>query len=178
MPSAVYMFVCVIGMESIPAVRSTFSTSCCRDPNRKQAKVSAVKDGSGNLVCATEVPDRVEHVESKIQCLSLCLDMTECIGSKWRAPRRCEVYFKHPSNYSIVDGCSYFSPGEEFNNCLALLKSMKNQGFLIKINTQGDYFAPSPISLLISHERLRFSYVFRWILEGYFGEQNFVLGQS
>ena len=127
MPSTVYM--CLIEMEpmeSNPAMMSTFSTSCGRDPNRKQAKVSAVKDGSGHLVCATEVPDRVEHVKSKTQCVSLCLDMTGCIGSNWRAPRRCEVYFKYPNNCSIVDGCRFMSPGEEFNNYRsALLKSME-----------------------------------------------------
>ena len=70
-----------------------------------------MKDDRG-VVCATDIPSDIRQVRSKMECV-LSFQTTPGYSTvNWKFPNTCEVFFDTPSNYEMVNGCSFLAPGE------------------------------------------------------------------
>ena len=87
-------------------------TMLIKDPSDQYTRFSAVKDDRGDVVCATDIPSDVRQVRSKMECVLSCQTTLGYFTVNWKFPNTCEIFFDSPSNYEVVNGCSFLAPGE------------------------------------------------------------------
>ena len=70
---------------------------------------------SNDTVCSTGKPNQViDRVRSKIECVLVCQETSECSGVNWKESSTCEMYRFDPQTFQASTGCIYLSPGEQF----------------------------------------------------------------
>ena len=97
-----------------------FVSSCGKDSCERELAFQPFRGSTGSTVCcATDAPSLTRRkIRSKIECLLLCQETAECLGTNWKVLNGCELFAFIPKSASMISGCSFFNKGlSDETNC-------------------------------------------------------------